>query len=722
MKKYLLLSFISSLFFCTICTKVNAQEYHIGMPDVFVLETVPAMAITPWVKMTHGSFLNPGANQGAHPTGTTHAIITASSKDMNTCDTKNGTNIFLTTLPDPGLVPWNEETDGKLRVMRLNDTRPGNPSGVLGSRVTYYFIPDSARNVVVVYFAFVAQKPDHPTYAQNPKFMIEVLDANGIRLPTANPKDAYFLVNPAGLNGENPDSHDLILKDNGKYYVCGEDQWSNWFPVAFDLRDFKDTKVQLRIETADCSPAGHYAYGYFTIKGFNGTVNVASCAKDKIELSVPQGFAFYSWKINGVTQPITGYKFEKGRNPADTSIVCVLTANNGATMTFTANINYYEFEPDFEWYVGGGNCKYDVQFKNTSKMFIEKGSTSVAEEIKHVRWDFGDGKPETEENEKVDPVHRYDTAGTYTVTLTLYDNDGQCDSTITKKITLDPQLTCEGYDTIRVCSERFLRPVTFQQYFDTTWLEPGVKEVVFKGACVSGCDSTVHVLVIDDLPHGSKEVEITVCHDRFPYYDYEFGHTFTKPGLDSVIVSSKIDSICDSIVYVMVGVRTPQVEISLEGDLCDDVPTSLIAEDKSKIPSAAPQFIWNNGLSMEELQITEPGTYIVEMIDDLGCIATDKYKVAACLPYVVLPNAFTPSNHDGINDYFELPQREFIQSLELAIYDRYGTLVYNTDRKDFKWDGTVNKQIYYNATYVYVLTVIDYNGITTRYTGSITTL
>lgn len=49
-----------------------------------------------------------------------------------------------------------------------------------------------------------------------------------------------------------------------------------------------------------------------------------------------------------------------------------------------------------------------------------------------VRWDFGDGATSTEEN----PYHFYDTTGTYTITLTAYNDCGGVDSSFTINVTV----------------------------------------------------------------------------------------------------------------------------------------------------------------------------------------------------------------------------------------------------------------------------------------------
>ena len=156
-------------------------------------------------------------------------------------------------LPLSAFPDWDVVTDGPVRSVKLGDENPGHP---LSSRITYYFKPDSARNVLVVYFAFLAENPTHASYV-NPKFHIEVLKGmtGETLIPTPNPKDAYFLINPEGTGPANPDSHNAILENANKMRTCTASYlpvlWSDWFPVAFDLRPYDGQVIRLRITTQD---------------------------------------------------------------------------------------------------------------------------------------------------------------------------------------------------------------------------------------------------------------------------------------------------------------------------------------------------------------------------------------------------------------------------------------------------------------------------------------
>ena len=433
MKKHYLILMAIAAFFSTLTTQ--AQTPYDGIPYEFVPATLSELANKTWARMSHGSFINPGQTLGPHPSGSTHRIITDRMNDNNTCD-NGGSPIVLTTLPPAAMIPdWDVKNDGQLRAMRLGDDRPANP---LGSQITYYFKPDSERNVIMVYFAFIAENPTHP-YEYNPTFTIEVLRANGQRI-NGGTKSSYFLVNPKGNSpNHNPLSHDTLLIQHNNYYACGTvdstnfRQWSNWFPVAFDLRAYIGTEIRLRISATDCSPTGHYAYAYFAARGLSSNIDV-TFTENTTRYTVPSGFYQYTWYINGENIDYPGYTLERDRNANETSVSCVLTSHNGATMTFSTEVNYYELKPDFTWAVDSTSNDYNVQFTNQSILNIVNGGDTIPQEIKYVAWDFGDGTPISTE---INPIHQYANPGSYAVLLTLYDNDRRYDSTIHKVIKID---------------------------------------------------------------------------------------------------------------------------------------------------------------------------------------------------------------------------------------------------------------------------------------------
>jgi gliding motility-associated-like protein len=98
-----------------------------------------------------------------------------------------------------------------------------------------------------------------------------------------------------------------------------------------------------------------------------------------------------------------------------------------------------------------------------------------------------------------------------------------------------------------------------------------------------------------------------------------------------------------------------------------------------------------------------------------GCSDTVS-KTVTVITRLVIPNVLTP-NSDGANDYFVIDGLQFLENCVLKIYNRWGSVVYeSTDYKN-NWDGGALA----DGTYFYILTVPDFLK-TGPFSGSVTLL
>lgn len=75
--------------------------------------------------------------------------------------------------------------------------------------------------------------------------------------------------------------------------------------------------------------------------------------------------------------------------------------------------------------------------------------------------------------------------------------------------------------------------------------------------------------------------------------------------------------------------------------------------------------------------------------------------------FVLVPNVFTPSRES--NNRFKVIGNEYIEQLEVFIFDRQGQLITHFDGLTEDWDGTHNGEPCKSGTYVYRLRYIDVN-------------
>jgi len=90
--------------------------------------------------------------------------------------------------------------------------------------------------------------------------------------------------------------------------------------------------------------------------------------------------------------------------------------------------------------------------------------------------------------------------------------------------------------------------------------------------------------------------------------------------------------------------------------------------------------------------------------------AGESYRCAAD---VFPPNVFTPNN-DGLNDFFKVGSLDLFSGSSITVFDRWGTVVFESDDYKNNWDGGDSPE----GTYYYVINVNDpaesvYKGVVT---------
>ena len=122
-------------------------------------------------------------------------------------------------------------------------------------------------------------------------------------------------------------------------------------------------------------------------------------------------------------------------------------------------------------------------------------------------------------------------------------------------------------------------------------------------------------------------------------------------------------------------------------------PDTLLCEGKTlTLGTETPycDYLWQDGSTQPTYLVRGPGTYSVEVSN--RCFSHwDAVNVdyEHCAQELYLPNAFTP-NDDGKNPVF-LPVFSYpdeIEEYRMEIYNRWGTLVFQTEEKTFGWDGS----------------------------------
>jgi gliding motility-associated-like protein len=123
----------------------------------------------------------------------------------------------------------------------------------------------------------------------------------------------------------------------------------------------------------------------------------------------------------------------------------------------------------------------------------------------------------------------------------------------------------------------------------------------------------------------------------------------------------------------------PTVELGPSPNLCPGETDTLNAG------AGFDSYIWSTGSTDPSIIVDQAGIYSVTVTFGV-CTLNDNISVGNdCPGKIFIPNVFTP-NGDGNNDEFWIYSVN-LESLDIAIYDRWGKFMYQSNNKDFRWDG-----------------------------------
>lgn len=97
-----------------------------------------------------------------------------------------------------------------------------------------------------------------------------------------------------------------------------------------------------------------------------------------------------------------------------------------------------------------------------------------------------------------------------------------------------------------------------------------------------------------------------------------------------------------------------------------------------------------------------PGTYYLNETTALGCLQQMEINLSPknCESCLFIPNVFSP-DYNGLNDLWAPIVRCPIVSYQCKVFDRWGSLVFESNEIEHKWDGKINGQDAGPSVYVW---------------------
>lgn len=162
--------------------------------------------------------------------------------------------------------------------------------------------------------------------------------------------------------------------------------------------------------------------------------------------------------------------------------------------------------------------------------------------------------------------------------------------------------------------------------------------------------------------------------------------------------------------------------VAMPNSTVNPAPLTIKADDKSKIYDAVNPaltlsyngFVNNEGpAQLTALPLINTTAIITSTVGEypitVSGAASPNYTfiyipgILTVLPKSIgIPNTFTP-NGDGINDVWNIQSLTYFPLCTVNIYNRYGSLVYQSKGYDKPWDGMYNGTIMPVGTYYYVI-------------------
>ena len=410
-------------------------------------------------------------------------------------------------------------------------------------------------------------------------------------------------------------------------------------------------------------------------------------------------------------------------------------------------------------------CLYnEVQFEDSSNV-------NFPDYVDQTIIDFGDGSPIVT---TINPQHSYPAHGTYNVSYITISNHGCIDNstavaTVYPVPVADFSATtvCENTDPTEFTNESSISEgnvVSWQWDFDepvngvSTLPNPahdyniaGVYNVQLVVSSTLGCfDTVVNPITVWAKPTSIFTSDITQgCADAcINFLDFSlsnatsidfwkwdlaggdsssiqnpskcyYNSSNTEDSLFDIGLITRNDLGCYDTIFIeeyIAAWHNPIADFTLDPELTN----MYLADIEFTNHSIGEDFYdWSFGDFKYDISenpvhnYADTGIYEIELVVETrhGCKDTT-YRSVRIDPVISLfiPNTFTP-NGDGDNDEFFFKQYAIEEEgLDFKIFDKWGTLIYQTDR--FKpWDGSYKGMPAKQDTYVYKISCIDFFGV-----------
>ncbi|MEA3478968.1 MAG: gliding motility-associated C-terminal domain-containing protein, partial [Bacteroidota bacterium] len=186
---------------------------------------------------------------------------------------------------------------------------------------------------------------------------------------------------------------------------------------------------------------------------------------------------------------------------------------------------------------------------------------------------------------------------------------------------------------------------------------------------------------------------------EYLWQDGSQNQTYTTDLAGEYWVQVENDNGCYFSDSVEIGIITkPEFSLGQDTSLCFGEQMIL----DPGINSLYMEYLWSENSTDSTVSVADSGNYWLIASNPCGTHYDTIYiDFVNCNPGLFFPNAFSP-NGDGKNEIFR-PKGVNISSYRMLIYDRWGSLMFESRSMDIGWDGCISGQHCPAGVYVWIV-------------------
>lgn len=230
--------------------------------------------------------------------------------------------------------------------------------------------------------------------------------------------------------------------------------------------------------------------------------------------------------------------------------------------------------------------------------------------------------------------------------------------------------------------------------------------IVDNSTCIDSFKQVIFVQTIPEIPFEN----ITLCNEK--QFDLKINeatqywldgialqqtnHAFEKNGQYHLKVTNDF---CENEKFFTVNLtQSPSIHFAIDSVYCKGFPYHATIKGFDAV-------FWNNQ-EKDSISIFDDKIYMYRA--KLGnCEINGQLQIPRkdCEALIFMPTIFSP-NDDGINDTFE-PLGDSFQVLDFQIFNRWGNIIFKSDKIKNYWNGKINNQIAPQGIYFFTLQFLN---------------